>query len=397
MTQQLPSLRLTPLLAALCGAVALSGCSTLSDTLSPARVDYRSEGAKTVQSLEVPPDLTQLARDPRYQPPATGTVSATALQQQGAATPAAAAGTAAVALSSAGDVRIERAGTQRWLVTSAKPEQLWPQLRAFWEENGFKLAIDQPDVGVMETEWAENRAKLPQDIIRRSIGRVLDRLYDSGERDRFRTRVERGANGSEIYISHRGVEEVIADTRNESTRWQSRPSDTQLEAEMLGRLMLKLGGPADAARTAQTSAAAPGTGSTATAVAAVNSASAGPARARVLEGRPAATLQVDDGFDRAWRRVGLALDRGGFTVEDRDRNQGLYYVRYVDPKLAGKEEPGFLERIFSKKEDAGSNRYRIAVKAEGSASVVSVLDAQGAPQAGDVAQRIIALLVGELK
>jgi outer membrane protein assembly factor BamC len=124
-----------------------------------------------------------------------------------------------------------------------------------------------------------------------------------------------------------------------------------------------------------------------------------PSRARLLDGRPAATLQVDDDFSRAWRRVGLALDRNGFTVEDRDRGQGLYYVRYVDPKLAGKEEPGFFARIFSgaKKEDYSGTRYRVGVQAEGKASVVAIFDSQGAPQNNDPARNIVQLLLAELR
>jgi outer membrane protein assembly factor BamC len=119
-------------------------------------------------------------------------------------------------------------------------------------------------------------------------------------------------------------------------------------------------------------------------------------RARVIAGQ--AALQVDDGFDRAWRRVGLALDRSGFTVEDRDRAQGLYFVRYVDPALMGREEPGFLSRLFGAKADtSGPARYRVLVKAEGERSTVSVLNNQGAPETGDAGKRIVSLLVEDLK
>ena len=123
-----------------------------------------------------------------------------------------------------------------------------------------------------------------------------------------------------------------------------------------------------------------------------------PSRARVLDGRPAATLQVDESFDRAWRRVGLALDRSGFTVEDRDRAQGLYYVRYVDPAQAGKEEPGFFSRVFgSGTKLSGPVRYRVIVKAEGDVSTASVYNTKGEPENGDAGQSIINLLVDDLK
>src|SRR5213075_1846753 len=107
------------------------------------------------------------------------------------------------------------------------------------------------------------------------------------------------------------------------TMWQPRPADPELEAEFLRRLMVKLGVPA-----AQSAAAA-----------AVTPDKPG-SRVSTVNNQP--VLVIDDAFDRAWRRVGLALDRTGFTVEDRDRAQGLYFVRYVDPALAGREQPGFF-------------------------------------------------------
>jgi outer membrane protein assembly factor BamC len=129
-----------------------------------------------------------------------------------------------------------------------------------------------------------------------------------------------------------------------------------------------------------------------------SAAPAAPVRARILAGQSAATLQVDDNFDRAWRRVGLALDRSGFTVEDRDRAQGLYFVRYVDPKDIGKGEPGFFAKLFGTAgATVGPLRYRVQVKGDGERSTVAVLNGQGAPEAGENGQRIVGLLLDELK
>jgi outer membrane protein assembly factor BamC len=193
--------------------------------------------------------------------------------------------------------------------------------------------------------------------------------------------VERGASGTEIYISHRGMEEVLQGDRKDTTAWTKRPNDPELEAEMLTRLMVRLGTPEPTAR-ATVAAATP----------------AGPARARATT---AGALEVDEAFDRAWRRVGLALDRGGFTVEDRDRANGLYYVRYVDPKLAGKDDPGFFARLFGRAEDAGQvaarQRWRVSLKGAGEKTQVTVQNTQGAAEQGEVAQRIVSLLVDELK
>ncbi|HET9823367.1 MAG TPA: outer membrane protein assembly factor BamC [Burkholderiaceae bacterium] len=366
-------------------ALCLAGCSSFGDFLQGDKLDYKAGAVKTAP-LEVPPDLTQLARDGRYAPQ-QGAVSASTYQQQSAAAPAQAttnaAATAQVAPNVAGEMRVVRDGNERWLVVPMPADALWPQLRSFWQERGFTLVVDNAEAGVMETDWAENRAKIPQDIVRRMVGRVLDSLYDSGERDRFRTRVERNGASSEVYISHRGMQEVYTgETRDtQSTRWVPRPSDPQLEAEFLTRLMVKLGAKEAVARD--------------TVARPVTSA----ARARTLSGQPA-TLQVDENFDRAWRRVGLVLDRGGFTVEDRDRAGGLYFVRYVDPSNAAtKAEPGFFAKLFSfgKSESAAPERYRIALKADGDRTTVSVQNAQGAPETGPTGQRIVGILLDDLR
>jgi outer membrane protein assembly factor BamC len=381
----------SPLFAARAAAgvalvMALAGCSSIENLAAGDKVDYRGSGGTASKSggLEVPPDLTQLAADTRFQTQG-GSISAATFQAGASAPAAATSAVSVVAPQASGAVRVERLGNQRWLSTPLTPEQVWPQLEAFWKERSVVLAVNDVAAGVMETEWLENRAKLPNDIIRNTIGKVFSSLYSTGERDKFRTRVERtAANGSEIYISHRGVEEVFSTTQKDSTVWQPRAADPQLEAEFLSRMMVRLAPPikAEQARDAVASVATP------------------QARARVVEGRPASTLQLDDNFDRAWRRVGLALDRSGFTVEDRDRAQGLYFVRYVNPANVGKEEPGFFARLFSNDAAAsasGPARYRVAVKGEGDASTVSVLTSQGAPENGDAGRRIVALLVDDLK
>jgi outer membrane protein assembly factor BamC len=374
-TQTLPHAGIT---CATAVVALLGGCSSVDSVLSGDKIDYRTSAAQTTKGLEVPPDLSQLSKDSRYQQQgAGGAVSAAAFQTN----PMAAQPAPAVAPKGDPALRIERSGNERWLATSMPPEQLWPLLQSFWAERGFVLIVDQADVGVMETEWAENRAKLPQDLIRSTIGKVFDSVYSTGERDKFRTRVERGTAGSEVYISHRGMVEVSTGVQKDNIVWQPRPTDPNLEAELLQRLLLKLGAKEEQAQTLIATSTKPAS------------------RARVVQGQAAATIEMDDGFDRAWRRVGLALDRTGFTVEDRDRGQGLYYVRYVDPANASKEEPGFFSRMFgsSKKDGASLAKYRVQVKSEGERSVVSVLNAQGAAENGLAGTKIAALLVEELK
>lgn len=365
----------------------LAGCGSLNSALEPGRIDYKSAAKAQTPSLEVPPDLTQLQRDNRYAivEAKSGTATASGYNLQQGARPAAAAG-AAVAPGAAGDMRVERAGNQRWLVIKQTPEALWPQLKDFWQDAGFLINIDQPEAGVMETDWAENRAKIPQDVIRNTLGKVLDSLYSTGERDKFRTRLERAADGTtEVYISHRGAQEVLTGQQKDSTVWTPRPSDPELEAEFLSRLMARLG--AEPARAKATVAGTPSL----------------QARAKLAKGNSGAYVEVDEGFDRAWRRVGLALDRVGFTVEDRDRIQGLYFVRYVDQGQDAQNkggEKGFFSRLFSSGSDDKSKsaqRYRVSVKGTGNTSQVAVLDNDGKPEASPIADKILSLLNEQLK
>ena len=364
-----------PLTCGLLVVAALSGCSSVSDFMAGDKVDYRRSSTKTT-GLDVPPDLTQLTRENRT---SGGTVSASSMATAASPNNAVAATPDPTGRAS---LRIERLADQRWLTTSLSPEQVWPQLKEFWPESGFNLESEQAALGLMETEWAENRAKLPQDIIRRTVGKLIDSLYSTGERDKFRTRIERTATGgSEIYISHRGMVEVYNSSKAENTVWQPRPTDPQLEAIFLQRLMMKLGATEEQSKAAVLEAQAPAN------------------RARVIEEQGKVTLQIDDNFDRAWRRVGLSLDRTGFTVEDRDRSKGLYFVRYVDPKEINKDQPGFLSRLFSKEKSSGPgvDKYRIAVKTEGGRSSASVLNAEGQTESGPNAKRILELLAEDLK
>ena len=361
----------TTRLSLLALAMALSACST--SILDGDKIDYKS--AAKGSSLEVPPDLTQLSRDSRYAMPG-GSVSAAAMQAGQAAQPSGNANAAALQL---GDVRIERDGNQRWLVVNRPADKLWEPVRDFWLESGFTLAQSDANVGIMETDWAENRAKLPQDFIRSTIGKLMESLYSTGERDKFRTRLERNANGgTEIYITHRGMVEVYATSTKDTTMWQPRPSDPELETEFLRRLMVKLGVSQEQSKAL---AATP---------------VQRPAAARAIQNNGVPAIELDESFDRAWRRVGLSLDRTGFTVEDRDRSQGVYFVRYVDPG-EGKKEPGFFSKLFSSSEAIPPLKYRVLVRSTTSQSVVSVLDANGNPDTSANAARIIKVLVDDLK
>ncbi|MGX9220603.1 outer membrane protein assembly factor BamC [Massilia varians] len=361
-------------------ALSLAGCTTIFES---DKVDYR--GAKKAANLEVPPDLTALQRDNRYAvPDGKGVATASGFQQQmgaqGAMAPVAGS-LQPIGPVSTDAVSVQRNGDQRWLVVKQTPEQLWPQLRQFWENQGFAIETESATTGTMETNWVENRSKIPQDFIRRSIGKVFDSAYSTGERDKFRTRLERLPDGStEIWISHRGAEEVLQGAQKETTIWTVRPNDPGLEAQFLGRLVAQLTGVKET-KPAETMVA---------------NAPVAPQQATLVGN----AVELNEGFDRAWRRVGLALDRVGFTVEDRDRVQGVYFVRYVDPDAANKD--GFFKKLFTFGADdkaKEAQRYRVIVKAEQGASTsqVSVQTNDGKLETGETGAKILKLLADELK
>ncbi len=373
-----PSTRMTTAgltVALLLSSLVLSGCSVINDTLVGEKIDYKSS-AKKGQSLDVPPDLSQLTRDNRYAVPGVA-VTANTFQSDKAIR----SSQVGIAASIVGDVRIERSGSQRWLVVNRPADKLWEPVRDFWKTSGFQLAIEQQDLGIIETDFAENRAKLPQDFIRNTLGRVLDTIYSTGERDKFRTRLERTASGgTEIFISHRGMVEVVTNSSgtNTSTIWQPRPADPELEAEFLRRLMVQLGVSPEQSKALIAGDAARQT-------------------SRIETVNNQQVLLVDDGFDRAWRRVGLGLDRTGFTVEDRDRSKGLYFVRYVAP-LSENKSSSFLGNLFSRNSATPAPlKYQIVLTAKGEMTSVAVLNAEGKPDTTGNAQRIFKVLADDLK
>ena len=269
----------------------LAGCSWTSNLLKGDKVDYRSQSQAEAPSLDIPPDLTSPTRDERFSIPGDGSrprMARASDEKQAGAQPVSTG-----VLPKVDQARIERAGTQRWLVVAPKPEQVWQTIKEFWQENGFILEIERPESGVMETDWAENRAKIGQDIIRRTLGRVLDGLYSTPERDKFRTRLETNAAGeTEIYISHRGMIEIYKTEGRDQTVWQPRPADPELEADFLRRLMVRMGTDEGKAKQLMAVGTQPAE------------------RAKIVRAGGDSLVEMDESFDRAWRRVGLALEIG---------------------------------------------------------------------------------------
>jgi outer membrane protein assembly factor BamC len=374
---------------ALCWVIAgilLAACSSIQ--LPSKKIDYKSSGK--LPPLEIPPDLTRPNADDRFTVPdinPKGTATASDYYKERAGRPQVSGGGASV-LPEGGDARVERSGTQRWLVVKGDPGQVWPVVKDFWQEIGFIVNVEVPEAGVMETDWAENRAKIDDGVIRRTLGKFFDSIYSTSERDKFRTRLERGTAGTtEIYVSHRGMEEVFVSADKDQTKWQPRKPDPDLEAEMLRRLMTRFG--VQEARAKQQ-------------LATVTEAP----RASLAKQTGGGKLLLNEQFDRAWRRVGLALDRVGFTVEDRDRSKGIYFVRYIDPETDVKtteDKPGFFGRMVSGLKFWGNStakkneQYQIAVRDIDAGAEINVLTKDGRQEASATAERILTLLYDQLK
>ena len=366
----------------LLGMLLVAGCSR---TIVPTKkVDYKT--ARETAPLEIPPELPAPSASDRFSlpdAPVRGAATYSEYQQDRPRVQS------ADVLQPVDGARIERAGTQRWLVVDQPAEAVWPVLREFWQEQGFLLALEDQGLGIMETDWAENRAKIPQSFLRNIIGKVIDQAYSSPEMDRFKTRIERrrDGNGTEVFITHRGAYEMyVADAnvrQSGRTVWQPRAPDPDLEAEMLTRLMVRLGTPAE------------------TAQANVKATKIEPRATLDKSADGGTVLMLKDDFDRAWRRVGLSLDRLGFSVQDRDRAAGVFFVRYLEPPSPNKEEPGLLSRLaFWKKDEQQPNKpadYRVAVVQAGGGSQVTVLGADGKANESDAANRMLAILQEDLR
>jgi outer membrane protein assembly factor BamC len=369
-------------------ALFLAGACSTDGTTSAGKVDYKT--AKTLPPLDIPPDLSTPSRDGGYALP-EGARSATTLSgYQAGRTMQATPGTGSV-LPAAEGMRVERDGRHRWLVVNEPPERLWPLLREFWQENGFLLRVEQAELGIMETDWAENRAVINKSWLANAMGGLLRSAHGTDERDKYRTRLERTpTGGTEVYVSHRGMEQVYSDggTRTDGPLnpvWQPRPADPELEAEFLRRLLVRLGTPTERAQSMLASAQPP-------------------QRATLKKGLDGKELlEVFEPFDRAWRRVGLALDRVGFTVEDRDRQKGVYFVRYADPdaEMARKsaEKSLFSWLAFWREDEpkVKAEQYRVAVVGETDTSRVQVLDKSGAAESSPTSRRILTLLHEQLR
>lgn len=401
-------LRFTSRFAALVLAGGLvAGCSTSS----PNKVDYKSDSKSKEVSLAVPPNFLDEASDQRSLPPQGGEASLSGLKQvQKAAPPDNAV------MPPVKGMHIQRDGTESWLVIDSRsPDEVWPRIRRFWQEQGFLLVVDQRDKHVLETDWNETRPQINQGLIRNTLSKAMGNSYVAAERNKFRTRLESAPNGGTyVFISQKGMREALDGVNNDTTKWEAKPNDPALELEYLKRLMAGLAladargdtagpvaadiapAPASAAATSKSDKA----NAEAAAVAARNAAISAQAQApqSATSGQYTSTeLTLDESYEQAWARVGIALDRSNFTITDRDRNAGVYSIRYVDPKDKTSDEQGFWNQVFHGRKEKVAKQYRVNVKAvTENQTRVAVVDDKGNVETSTPAKEIMSLLVDQL-
>ncbi|KVW33099.1 outer membrane protein assembly factor BamC [Burkholderia ubonensis] len=400
-------LRLTKRFAAVLATGALvAGCSSPSAT----KVDYKSDSKSKEVSLAVPPNMLEETADQRSLPPQGGATSLSALQQVQQAAPS----TDAVVPPVTG-MHIQRDGTESWLVIDGKkPADIWPQVRRFWQEQGFLLVVDQRDKGVMETDWNETHPQINDGLIRSVISKAMGNSYVTAERNKYRTRLDVAPNGGTyVFVSQKGMREALTGPNNDSSKWEPKPNDPALETEYLKRLMAVLAQNDLRAKNgeppiANISDTPPAKDKKGAADASSKAAAAAIATQNVARSSSQGTADASDAvpsevtlgepYDRSWLRVGLALDRANFTVDDRDRQKGLYFVRYVDPKDLSAAEQGFWSQLFHGKKEKQAKQYRVNVKAlTPDQTRVAVVDESGAIDSSQPARQIMGLLVNQLR
>lgn len=396
--------RVTKRMAALLTVAGIvAGCGTSS----PTAINYKSDQRSKQSSLAVPPNLLDEAGDQRSLPPQSGQASLSDLQQVQKVAP-----NAPTVVPPVSGMRIQRDGAERWLVIDGRaPDQVWPQVRRFWQEQGFLLVVDSRDKGVMETDWNETHPQISDGLIRDTLAKATGNSYVTAERNKYRTRLEAApTGGTYVFISQKGMREALTGVNNDSSQWQARPNDPALENEYLKRLMSSLAmadsrtasGAADvSAPSANAAKARPAKGgdSKAAAVAAQNAANAGNSAIRneTVPEATSAQLTLPEAYDRAWLRVGMALDRASFTVDDRDRARGVYYVRYVDPNDKSAREQGFWSQVFHGRKEIVAKQYQVNVRAITEAQTrVAIVNDKGEVDSSPQARQIMALLAGQI-
>ncbi len=365
----------------------ISACSSvpsLDEYLPDQTLEYKKQ-REAADNLEIPPDLTGGDFDDAMDVPDVGgsMTYSEYVGERGKRREIAASGDV---LPDVKNVELRRDGENRWLEITGSPQQVWPRVVSFWRQQGILLAEQDPAAGVMKTDWLENRAEIRKDFVTNVMRKVVDGLYATSTRDQYRVRIEPGLTSgtTDLYLTHRAMEERFASNAvGEDTQsiWEPAPSDPGKEAEMLRRLMVYLGV----------------TEQRADRQLAEQQPQASKSRLETGPGGET-TLVISEEYRYAWRLTGVALDRVGFAVEDRDRSQGVYYVRYDDPSK-GQEKKGWTSKLaFWRSDEVDTvTQYQVKLTGDGNQTRVVVRDRVGRRDDSATANRILTLLSEQIR
>jgi outer membrane protein assembly factor BamC len=330
-------------------ALLVAGCSSSG---SKSGINYKD--SEVLAPLEVPPELTLPDNRDTMHIPGAATGSEAASDQD-------TTGEGTAVLVSRQNARIRRDGTLRWLEVDMPAEQLWPKLRKFWEQIGLELKLDDPEIGIMETQWAENRADITEGFLRGWISKLSPGRYSVPTRDKYRIRLEPlEENTTELFLTHYGAEQTTeGNTDLQQAVWIKRPSDPELSNEVLNRLLVFLGIPREEAEKLVAADAEPSP----------------PTRAIIekdSDGWP--YLVLHENYARAWRYTGIVLDRLGVVVEDQNRSEGLYYVDYNNLGKDGSDgDKSWFRKLFSSDDENGTEKkLTIVLKRRGEVTHIAL-------------------------
>ena len=347
------------------------GCSLFGEKNDSDRTVISSS---TNKALEIPPDLITPATNDKYSLPASGEARLSDFSDfDSRKFPSEDSRLLPVET----EAYFIKYGGFKVLLIERSPEEIWGLLKSFWIQNGFQIEKEMPESGFIETGWLESREKISEGLIQNTLGKIFGGLYDTGERNKFRMRVERTKAGfSEISVVHKGLMQVASDDRfDPSIVWANRNSDQQLEELYLRRIMNFVSG-----KEGQNS----------------NSIDVVKKSTSIFKGNDGNNfVELALNFNEAWKSIGLILDRLGFEVEERLREQGTYLVRYKKLDQEAREK-GFFAKIFSSgKEQLDMNLYRIEIKNTDNLSQVFVSDHETGERTKS-SQNILAVIYEQL-
>jgi len=338
------------------------GCSTTEDFFDDITAPDYVNSSKS-KKLEVPPDLSELETNSSFDVPGDVKSYKDYKQREQDLADNYLNPNRKKIVENPEGMKIIKSGNLRWLVVEKEPEKIWPHVKDFWEDLGFRVNIANKRTGIIETEWMDtDDIKLDKnDGVISTFDKWLDSLSGFADKRKFRTRVEIGEQGTtEIYISQRSaeaaadqhsrilrernadynvgtinkIEEYKSDdqpnTKKVEVSEQREIDDYEIDSELLTRLMIKLGSTDFDAKQKVLNPEVI-------------------VKAELINNQDDLYIRMFDQYDRAWRRLGLALDIIGFVTEDKNRSEGIYYVRFsqIDlPSEKKEEEDGLLDSLI---------------------------------------------------